>query len=315
MTELRAFLDHLSLNRNASAHTVEAYASDIAQFLQYTAGTRGCSLEDLTPAQLDLAAVRAFMGDLHRQGHARTSVSRKLSALRAFGRYLRREGIIDTNPASLAASPKRDHKVPAHLSVDEMTRLLEMPDTGEPLGRRDRAILELFYASGLRLSELVQLDLGDVNLSARIVRVMGKGKKQRLVPFNTSTKAAVNAWLKDRASLREAALAGDTPISGARPRTEVRREPVFVNFRGARLTGRSVQRLVARYVAGCSTRFGISPHALRHSFATHLLEHGADLRAIQELLGHVQLSTTQRYTHVNVAQLQLAYRKAHPRAK
>jgi integrase/recombinase XerC len=302
VTELRAFLDHLSLNRNASAHTVEAYASDIAQFLQCTAGARGCSPEDLTPGQIDLAAVRAFMAELHRQGHARTSVSRKLSALRAFGRYLRREGITETNPASLAASPKRDHKVPAHLSVDEMTRLLEMPDTGEPLGRRDRAILELFYASGLRLSELVQLDLGDVNLSARIVRVMGKGKKERLVPFNTSTKAALSAWLKDRVSLREAA-----PVE--------RREPMFVNFRGTRLTGRSVQRLVARYVAACSTRFGISPHALRHSFATHLLEHGADLRAIQELLGHVQLSTTQRYTHVNVAQLQLAYRKAHPRAK
>jgi len=302
VTELRAFLDHLSLNRNASAHTVEAYASDIAQFLHLTAAARGCTPEELKPAQLDLASVRAFMAELHRQGHARTSVSRKLSALRAFGRYLRREGIIDTNPASLAASPKRDHKVPAHLSVDEMTRLLEMPDAGEPLGRRDRAILELFYASGLRLSELVQLDLGDVNLSGRIVRVMGKGKKQRLVPFNTSTKAALSAWLKDRVSLRETA-----PVE--------RREPMFVNFRGTRLTGRSVQRLVAHYMAGCSTRFGISPHALRHSFATHLLEHGADLRAIQELLGHVQLSTTQRYTHVNMAQLQLAYRKAHPRAK
>ena len=315
MTELRAFLDYLSLNRNASAHTVEAYASDIAQFLQFTAAGRGCAPEALTPAQLDLAAIRAFMAELHRDGHARASASRKLSALRAFGRYLRREGITETNPASLAASPKRDHKVPAHLSVDEMTRLLEMPDAEEPLGRRDRAILELFYASGLRLSELVQLDLGDVNLSARIVRVMGKGRKERLVPFNTSTKTALSAWLKDRAALREAALAGDTRISGARSRTEARREPVFVNFRGTRLTGRSVQRLVARYVAGCSTRFGISPHALRHSFATHLLEHGADLRAIQELLGHVQLSTTQRYTHVNVAQLQLAYRKAHPRAK
>ena len=315
MTELRAFLDFLSLNRNASAHTVEAYASDIAQFLQFTAGVRGCTPEDVKPAQLDLAAVRAFMAELHRQGHARTSVSRKLSALRAFGRFLRREGIIETDPASLAASPKVEHKVPAYLSVDEMTRLLEMPDANEPLGRRDRAILELFYASGLRLSELVQLDLGDVNLSARIVRVMGKGRKERLVPFNTSTKAALSAWLKDRAALREAALAGDARISGARSRTEARREPVFVNFRGTRLTGRSVQRLVARYVAGCSTRFGISPHALRHSFATHLLEHGADLRAIQELLGHVQLSTTQRYTHVNVAQLQLAYRKAHPRAK
>jgi integrase/recombinase XerC len=315
MTELRAFLDHLSLNRNASAHTVDAYASDLSQFLQCTAAARGCSPEELTPAQIDLAAIRAFMAELHRQGHARTSVSRKLSALRAFGRYLRREGIIEIDPAALAVSPKAEHKVPAHLSVDEMTRLLEMPDLAEPLGRRDRAILELFYASGLRLSELVGLDLGDVNLSARIVRVMGKGRKERLVPFNTSAKAALAAWLKDRAALRDIALAGDSRITGARPRSEARREPMFVNFRGTRLTGRSVQRLVARYVAGCSTRFGISPHALRHSFATHLLEHGADLRAIQELLGHVQLSTTQRYTHVNVAQLQLAYRKAHPRAK
>ena len=316
MTELQSFLDHLSLNRNASAHTVEAYASDIGQFLHFTAAARGCAPEALRPAQLDLAAVRAFMADLHRQGHARTSVSRKLSALRAFGRFLRREGIIEIDPASLAAAPKREHKVPAHLSVDEMTRLLEMPDAGEPLGRRDRAILELFYASGLRLSELVQLDLGDVNLNARIVRVMGKGRKERLVPFNTSTKTALAAWLKDRAALREAAIVGEPrPAPGSRRSAEARREPVFVNFRGTRLTGRSVQRLVARYVSGCSTRFGISPHALRHSFATHLLEHGADLRAIQELLGHVQLSTTQRYTHVNVAQLQLAYRKAHPRAR
>jgi integrase/recombinase XerC len=316
VNELRAFLDYLSLNRNASAHTVEAYASDLAQFLQFTAAAHGSTPEALKPAQLDLAAIRAFMAELHRQGHARTSVSRKLSALRAFGRFLRREGIIEIDPASLAVSPRSEHKVPAHLSVDEMTRLLEMPDTSEPLGRRDRAILELFYASGLRLSELVQLDLGDVNLSARIVRVMGKGRKERLVPFNTTTKAAVSAWLTDRAVLREAAIAAAArPAPGAKRSAEARREPVFVNFRGTRLTGRSVQRLVARYVAGCSTRFGISPHALRHSFATHLLEHGADLRAIQELLGHVQLSTTQRYTHVNVAQLQLAYRKAHPRAK
>jgi integrase/recombinase XerC len=245
-------------------------------------------------------------------------VSRKLSALRAFGRYLRREGVIEQDPASLAVSPRREHKVPAHLSVDEMSRLLEMPDQGEPLGRRDRAILELFYASGLRLSELVQLDLEDVNLTARIVRVMGKGRKERLVPFNTTAKDTLGAWLKDRVVLRDAAVtAAAVPASPSKAarRVDSRREPLFVNFRGTRLTGRSIQRLVARYMAMCSTRFGISPHALRHSFATHLLEHGADLRAIQELLGHVQLSTTQRYTHVNVAQLQAAYRKAHPRAK
>jgi len=315
---LRAFLEHLSLNRNASAHTVDAYQSDVSQFLGFAARARGCEPADLEPAHLDLATIRAFMAELYRLGHARSSVSRKLSALRAFGRYLRREGVIDLDPATLAVAPAREHKVPAHLSVDEMSRLLEMPDDSAPLGRRDRGILELFYASGLRLSELVQLDIDDVNLSARIVRVMGKGKKERLVPFNQTAKKAITAWLKDRAVLREAAI-GRAPAPAARGpgrrAGEARREPLFVNFRGTRLTGRSVQRFVVHYVAACSTRFGISPHALRHSFATHLLEHGADLRAIQELLGHVQLSTTQRYTHVNVAQLQIAYRKAHPRAR
>jgi integrase/recombinase XerC len=255
------------------------------------------------------------MAELYRQGHARASVARKLSALRAFGRFLRREGLIDSDPASLAASPKRERKIPAHLSIDEMTRLLETPDVSDPLGCRDRAILEMFYASGLRLSELVGLDLDDVNLRARMVRVMGKGAKERLVPFNSATENSVREWLKVRAVLR--ATTEGPP--GREPRAQSRRahsrDPLFLNFRGARLTGRSVQRLVARYVASCSTRFGISPHALRHSFATHLLQRGADLRAIQELLGHVQLSTTQRYTHVNAAQLLDVYRKAHPRAR
>jgi integrase/recombinase XerC len=185
-----------------------------------------------------------------------------------------------------------------------------MPDVSTALGRRDRAILELFYASGLRLSELVGLDLDDVNLRARMVRVMGKGGKERLVPFNGTTEQSIRAWLIDRAVFRHSRAPS---VHNGKPRVQT--EPLFVNFRGARLTGRSVQRLVARYVAACSTRFGISPHALRHSFATHLLERGADLRAIQELLGHVQLSTTQRYTHVNSAQLLDVYRKAHPRAK
>jgi integrase/recombinase XerC len=187
-----------------------------------------------------------------------------------------------------------------------------MPDGTTPLGRRDRAILELFYASGLRLSELVGLDLEDVNCSARMVRVLGKGRKERLVPFNTSARDAMLAWLKDRAALAARVAPSGRAAGSGRERI---RDAVFLNARGSRLTGRSVQRLVARYVAACSTRYGISPHALRHSFATHLLQHGADLRAIQELLGHVQLSTTQRYTHVNVAQLQEAYRRAHPRAR
>jgi integrase/recombinase XerC len=308
-TQLRAFLEYLRLNRNASAHTVAAYDSDISQFLTFAAGHLRVESRNLEPAHLQLATIRAFMAELYRQGQARASVARKISALRTFGRYLRREGWIEGDPAGLAATPRREQRVPAHLSVDEMAKLLEVPDTAEPLGRRDRAILELFYASGLRLSELVGLDLEDVNLSARMVRVMGKGAKERLVPFNESAKKAIAAWLRDRAGLTKShAPTPQPPV----PRRAA--EPLFVNFRGSRLTGRSVQRLVARYVTACSTRFGISPHALRHSFATHLLERGADLRAIQELLGHVQLSTTQRYTHVNAAQLLDVYRKAHPRA-
>ena len=311
MDQLRDFLDHLRLNRNASAHTVAAYGSDLSQFLAFAAQESG-KRRALSPRHLNIDLIRGFLGELHRQGQARASVARKVSALRTFVRYLRREGWIDSDPAALAVLPKREQKIPAHLSVDEMSTLLEMPDVSTPLGRRDRAILELFYASGIRLSELVGLDLEDIDLSARarVVRVMGKGGKERIVPFNGTTEKAIRAWLADRLALR-AARAHPKPQS---PKPKVHTDPLFVNFRGARLTGRSVQRLVARYVKGCSTRFGISPHALRHSFATHLLQNGADLRAIQELLGHVRLSTTQRYTHVNVAQLLEVYRKAHPRA-
>jgi integrase/recombinase XerC len=293
--QLRAFLAYLRLNRNASPHTVAAYDSDVSQFLDLAAVHLARRRDALQPGDLQLPVVRAYMAELYRLGQSRATVARKLSALRTFVRYLRREGHLEHDPVALAAAPRREQKVPAHLSVDEMARLLEMPDTSRPLGQRDRAMLELFYASGLRLSELVGLDLEDVNLPARMVRVMGKGAKERLVPFNQATTASLKAWLKARAALTHGPA-------------------LFVNARGGRLTGRSVQRLVARYVSGCSTRFGISPHALRHSFATHLLQNGADLRAIQELLGHVQLSTTQRYTHVNAAQLLDVYRKAHPRA-
>jgi integrase/recombinase XerC len=307
MEQLREFLDYIRLNRNASAHTVAAYESDLSQFIAFAGQQRGTRAA-LEPKHLDLQLIRGFLADLYRQGQARASVARKVSALRTFVRYLRREGWIDSDPAALAVAPKREQKVPAHLSVDEMAQLLEAPDASTPLGRRDRAILELFYASGIRLSELVALDLEDVDLAGRMVRVMGKGRKERIVPFNPKAAAALRAWLKDRVALRA------NPKSQI-PSSKSQAEPLFVNARGGRLTGRSVQRLVSRYVRSCSTRFGISPHALRHSFATHLLQAGADLRAIQELLGHVRLSTTQRYTHVNVAQLLDVYRKAHPRAR
>jgi integrase/recombinase XerC len=297
---LKGFLQYLR-TRNVSPHTLLAYANDINQFLNYTARAQYASVEALSASQLTPLAVRAFLGELHRRRISASSAARKLSAVRAFVRYLRREAAIESDPAALVSSPKLPHTIPAHLTVAEMNRLLEMPDASTPLGRRDRAILELFYASGLRLSELVGLGMEDINLSGRMVRVMGKGRKERLVPFNNTTAGAIQAYLKDRAS---AAVESRKPVKA----------PLFLNYRGGRLSARSVDRLVRRYVAECNTRFGISPHALRHSFATHLLANGADLRAIQELLGHARLSTTQRYTHVNAAQLIAVYKKSHPRA-
>ena len=301
--ELEAFLEHLALNENASAHTVRAYESDLTQFLTFLAQHTGHKRIELRPEELSHLNIRAFLGDLQKRGNSRSSAARKLAALRTFARYLRREGILENDPSSLVGTPKREQRLPAHLGEAEMSKLLEMPDTSNPLGRRDRAILELFYASGLRLSELVGVNIDDINLSSRIVRVLGKGRKERLVPFNRSAEAAIRAWLKDWSVLAQ-------PSLGKRKKVD----PLFLNYQGNRLSTRSVDRIVRKYVAQCSTRFGISPHALRHSFATHLLQRGADLRAIQELLGHARLSTTQRYTHVNSAQLIEAYKKAHPKA-
>lgn len=308
---LKAFLAYLKLNRHVSPHTVRAYDSDVTQYLAWVASNTGKKMSQLAPDDLDMLSVRGHIADLNRAGKARSSVARKLSGLRTFVRYLRREEIIEHDPTAMAVAPKRDQTIPTHLSEPEIERLIETPNTGDPLGRRDRAILELFYASGLRLSELVAIDLEDVNLSGRMVRVMGKGGKERLVPFNQSALSAIKAWMKDRAVIR---LGVREPGSGSRKKSRVVQDPLFINSRGTRLTGRSVDRLLRRYVAQCSTRMGISPHALRHSFATHLLQRGADLRAIQELLGHARLSTTQRYTHVNAAQLIDVYRKSHPRA-
>lgn len=319
---LKAFLAHLRLNENASSHTVRAYQSDLTQYLAFLATHVSRRVSELTPAHLDHLGARGFIGDLNKRGNSKASAARKLSAIRAFGRYLRREGILEGDPAALVGTPKREQRIPNHLAVAEMTAMLDAPDTSGPLGRRDQAILELFYASGLRLSELVGLDLEDVNLSGRVVRVLGKGRKERIVPFNTTAAGAIRAWLPDREQfLRPVAQdprqRGQTPIrprraaAGSDPRSARRsREPLFLNYQGGRLSTRSVDKLVRRY----SARDGISPHALRHSFATHLLEAGADLRAIQELLGHARLSTTQRYTHVNAAQLIETYRKAHPKA-
>ncbi len=306
---LQSFLDYLRLNRNVSRHTARAYEGDLAQFLAFADGRLGRAVR---PDDLDHRLVRAFLGELYARGRARASSARKLAAIRSFCRYLRREGDLDHDPGALVSTPKLDQKMPAHLDLDEIGVLLAAPDAGSPLGRRDRAILELFYASGLRLSELVGLDVEDVNLSGRLVRVLGKGGKERIVPFNRSTAGAIRGYLPDRRTLMARAPASELPTAGRRRAR--RRDPLFVNYRGGRLTGRSVDRIVRRYVAQSSARLGISPHALRHSFATHLLERGADLRSIQELLGHARVTTTQRYTHVSAAQITQLYRRTHPRA-
>jgi integrase/recombinase XerC len=323
---LKDFLEYLRLNRNASRHTVMAYASDLSQFLQFAALSHDKKFDELKPADIEGSTIRGFLAELHRRRISASSSARKLSALRTFIKYLKREDLVGDDPSSLVAAPKRGEAIPAHLTVDEMNRLLEMPDTSSPLGRRDLAILELFYASGLRLSELVGLGLEDIDLSRRMVRVLGKGRKERLVPFNTAAADAIRAWLKDRVAAggptsaagaggaKSAESAGGTGGARDARRARAGAAPLFLNYRGERLSTRSVDRLVRRYVAACSVKLGISPHALRHSFATHLLSRGADLRAIQELLGHASLSTTQRYTHVNAQQLIDVYKKSHPRA-
>jgi integrase/recombinase XerC len=335
LPQVREFLDFLRYNRNASDHTVRAYQSDLEQFVSHVSKAAGRPPSELTDEDFSYDAIRVFLGEVHRVGLSRGSAARKLSAVRTFARYLRREGSVDEDPAALIVSPRREDKIPAHLSVEEMNRLLETPDRSTPLGRRDQAILELFYASGIRVSELVSLDVTDVNLSSRVFRVMGKGAKERQVPMNQSAADAIRRYLTDREALasgaaergRETDPAADRswrPATGRRDRAALARRasrhrgpavPLFVNYRGDRLSPRSVHRLVRRYMALCSARFGISPHALRHSFATHLLEAGADLRGIQELLGHARLSTTQKYTHVNAAHLIDVYRQAHPRAR
>ena len=196
--QLADFLDHLRLNENASAHTVRAYESDLSQFVSFVAAHLARRRSDLLATDFNHLHIRAFLGDLHKRGNSRSSAARKLAAIRTFGRYLRREGAIEGDPAALVGTPRREQRLPAHLAEAEMSRLLDMPDQTTPLGRRDRAIMELFYASGLRLSELVGLGLEDVNLSSRVVRVLGKGGKERIVPFNRTTEGALRDWMRDR---------------------------------------------------------------------------------------------------------------------
>ena len=292
-TEVGDFLDYLTYERNVSPNTVTSYRDDLESFIGFLCNdflSMGRDLLDLR--KIDHLAIRSYLAFLARKKLSRSSMARHLSALRSFFKYLMREGVVELNPARSVATPKREKHLPAVLQTADIAVLFEQPDESM-LGLRDRAWLELLYASGLRISELVSIDIEDIELRARLVKVRGKGSKERIVPFGTKAEAALKTYLATRTD--------DDPS-------------LFVNYRGERITTRSVRRLFDRYVRAASLRAGVSPHTLRHSFATHLLNAGADLRSIQELLGHASLSTTQKYTHLNDAQLIEVYKKSHPRA-
>jgi integrase/recombinase XerC len=289
---ITAFLRQLDRERNASRHTVRAYADDLGQFREHLRAELG---REARPGDVDALLVRSFLAHLHRHGLKRTSAARKLAAIRTFFRYLCREGVLEANPARALLAPRQEKRVPGHLDEDTVATLLDLPGTGTAAAR-GRAILELLYATGVRCSELVGLDLADVDTTARMVRVLGKGRKERIVPFGSRAAAALADYLAYRRQLR--------PNGDA----------LFVNLRGGRLTDRSVRYLLAGRIRQMALERRVSPHTLRHSFATHLLQRGADLRVIQDLLGHASLSTTQRYTHVNTRYLLEIYSKSHPRA-
>jgi integrase/recombinase XerC len=289
---LAAFRRHLERERNASPHTVRAYVDDLDQFIHHLRDELG---REPRPRDVDHLLIRAFLARLHRQGLKKSSAARKLASLRTFFRYLCREGVLAANPARALLSPRQERRIPAHLDEGDVVRLLEVDGDGDA-DVRARAILELLYATGIRCAELVGLDLPEVDLEARFVRVLGKGRKERVVPFGTSAQAALRRYLPVR--------------SKARPRSDA----LLVNARGGRLTDRSVRSIVQRRVRQVAVAQRISPHGLRHSFATHLLARGADLRSIQELLGHARLSTTQKYTHLDTRHILEIYRKTHPRA-
>ena len=299
------FLRHLDLERNFSPHTLRAYGGDLERFSAFLAGYHNVEPAALSPEGVDPAAVRAFLAAMTRDGLARRSQARALSAVKSLFRFACREGRLEANPAAGVKTPKQEKTLPRHLRPGEIERLVEAPADEKPLDRRDRAILELLYATGLRVGELVSLDWSDVDLAARVLRVLGKGGKERMVPFGGPAAEALGAWLEDWESVFRR-----PPGTGGE-----REEPVFLSQRGRRLSDRSVRRIVDRYTAAAGVPPGVHPHTLRHTFATHMLEEGADLRTIQELLGHSSLATTQRYTHVEIERLLAIYRESHPRAK
>jgi integrase/recombinase XerC len=293
---------YLQYERNASPHTIRNYRSDLVQFRDYLAG--GKAKTPVTLASVDALRIRGFLGFLLEKEKKKTSIARKLSAVRAFFKFLNREGLLAANPASGVSTPKVVRSLPRILTEEEMNNFLDQlgkaAREGQPMLARDRAILELLYASGLRVSELVGLDLRHVNFGEGMVLVRGKGRKERIVPFGSKASQAITEYLAVRENILGATRTGSAAL--------------FLNARGRRLTTRSVDRLVKKYIRKFGPNVRISPHSLRHAFASHLLAEGADLRAIQEMLGHESLATTQKYTQVSIKQLMEVYDKTHPKA-
>lgn len=292
--EIAEFLAFLKHEKNASPHTIAAYGRDLREIAAY--------LKD-REVRWDKASnviLRGFLAELHEKERKKSTIGRKLAALRSFYDFCLRTKRIAENPAQMLATPRQDKRVPSFLTEDEAAELLELPRGAKPLELRDKAILELLYATGIRVSELVGIEAGDIHFGERLVRVRGKGKKERIVPFGGKAREALEAYGRARAGLMGKGPGGEAGF--------------FVNYRGERLTPRSVERMVHKYIRRTAVARKISPHSLRHSFASHLLGRGADLRVIQELLGHASLATTEKYTHVDLKQLLSVYKKSHPRS-
>ena len=301
---LKEFLQHLQYERNMSVHTLRNYSSDLEQFQEFL--FKASKNKDVEVKSIDHLTIREWMAELHAANKKKTSIARKLASLRTFFQFLIREGALEKNPAKLVATPRIERKLPSHLSMEDAVRFIETPDLNTDLGKRDRAILEFLYATGMRVSELVNLNIKDIDFRERLVRVTGKRKKQRVLPFAEAALQALMYYLDE---------ARPTFVNNC-PATKRDAEAVFLNYQGTRITPRSVGRMIDKYIAICADiNKHISPHSLRHSFATHLLDSGADLRDIQELLGHARLSTTQIYTQVSMEKLIEVYDKAHPKAR
>ena len=297
---IKEFTDYLVAEKNASPHTLESYLNDISQFEDFLKQS-GHAGESPKIDSIDRLAIRSYLGFLYDKKFSASTMRRKLSTLSSFFRFLCREGYLQSNVVKSVPAPKMESKLPSFLSVDEMFRLIDLPEGEDFLVVRDRAMLELFYSTGVRISELVSLKTGDIDRTAQMVKVLGKGGKERLLPFGKKCVEALDKYEKSRS---------DKIIS-----TKVNSEYLFLNHRGKGITTRGVRKIIGKYVTTGNFPGKVSPHSIRHSFATHLLEGGADLRSIQELLGHASLSTTQKYTHVTIDKLVETYDQAHPRAK